>query len=109
MGLRSPISRLYITLLDGFQQRGRQQLAANRNRVQQDIEQLLRQAHPGDFEDPCLTELKRRIQAQINKSLGVRAVADVIITGLELELNREAARPEAQAAQAPAWLDDSAG
>jgi len=100
---------LYVTLLEGFERSGREQLARHRCRVQQDIEQLLRQAHAGDFEDPCLTELKRRIQAQVNKSLGVRAVADVIITGLELRLTPEAAQPEAQAAQAPAWLDDPAG
>lgn len=100
---------LYVTLLQGFDRSGREQLARHRRRVQQDIEQLLRQAHAGDFEDPCLTELKRRIQAQVNKSLGVRAVADVIITGLELKFSPEAAQPEAQAAQAPAWLDDAAG
>lgn len=108
-----PIARaqfsLYVTLLEGFERTGRQRLAIHRSRVQQDIEQLLRQAHAGDFEDPCLTELKRRIQEQINQSLGVRAVSEVIITGLELKLCGLATRPEAQAAQAPAWLEEPAG
>lgn len=100
---------LYVALLEGFEDSGRQQLAIHRSRVQQDIEQLLRQAHAGDFDDPCLIELKRRIQAQVNESLGMRAVAEVIITDLDLKPNRAAAQPEAQAAQAPAWLDDPAG
>ena len=89
---------LYITLLDAPNLKAREQLAARRYRVEQDIEQLLRRAHAGDFDDPNVAELKRQIQEQINESLGMRVVADVIVTNLKLRFAEQAGPPPTTAA-----------
>ncbi len=73
---------LYITFLEHLDQAARGELDAHRFRVQQAIEQLLRQAHGKDFEDPALEQLKRQIQEQINGCLQMRAVGEVIIVNL---------------------------
>jgi hypothetical protein len=75
---------LYITLLDRIDRPAREQLAARQHRVQQDVEQLLRRAHACDFVDPALGDLKRQLQEQINGSLEMRAIGDVIVTNLKL-------------------------
>lgn len=77
---------LHLSLLEDVDHAARERLTARRFRVQQDVEQLLRQAHGADFADPQLTELKRRLQEQVNESLGMRAVSDVLITDLSLEV-----------------------
>ena len=76
---------LHIALLDHVDKAAREQLCARKFRLQQNIEELLRQAHSSDFDDPNLGDLKRQLQEQINKTLGIRAIADVIITDLKLE------------------------
>jgi flagellar basal body-associated protein FliL len=76
---------LHIALLEQVDRAARGRLEAYRFRVQQGVEQLLRRAHGGDFEDPSLGELKRQLQEQINETLGMRAIADVIITDLKLQ------------------------
>jgi flagellar basal body-associated protein FliL len=60
----------------------RRRLSSRKLRVQQAVEELLRRAHSGDFEDPKLKEFKRQILEQIDETLGVRAVAEVIVTDL---------------------------
>ena len=64
----------------------KQRLAGRKYHVQQEVEELLRKAHSGDFEDPGLQELKRQLLEQINQALNLRAVAEIIIT--DLKLNR---------------------
>jgi flagellar basal body-associated protein FliL len=76
---------LHVTLLDRMDKAGREALASRRYRVQQDIEQLLRQAHARDFDDATLSELKRQLREQINESLGTRVISDVIVTDLKLQ------------------------
>lgn len=76
---------LHIALLEQVDGAARRRLDAYRFRVQQDVEELLRQAHSGDFDDPGLGELKRQLQERINETLGMRAIADVIITDLKLK------------------------
>lgn len=76
---------LYISLLDGVDRTARQHLLANQHRVHQAVEELLRTAHSGDFEDPSLAGLKRQMQEQINGVLRMRAISEVIITDLSLE------------------------
>ncbi len=76
---------LHVSLLNGLDRQGRHLLTTHQHRVQQEIEQLLRQAHEGDFEDPVLAELKRQIQETINQTLGTNVISEVIITSLELE------------------------
>jgi len=73
----------------------RTRLAARKFKVQQDVEQLLRQAHPDDFADPVLAGLKRQLQEQINESLGLRAISEVIITSLEYGSQPPATTPVA--------------
>lgn len=81
---------LAIALLEEVDRVARPQLKTHAFRVRQDVEELLRQAHSGDFENPTLEGLKRRLQEQINGTLGMRAISDVIITNLKLErANRE--------------------
>jgi hypothetical protein len=76
---------LHMALLEPVDSTAQQRLAARKYHVQQDVEELLRKAHSGDFEDPGLTDLKRQLREQINQALGVRAVAEVIITDLKLQ------------------------
>lgn len=92
---------LHVGLLEDMDRAGRDLLAQRRFRIQEAVEELLRQAHGGDFEDPSLAALKRKIQQQINECLGVRVVEDVIITDLKLQWNPEARRPAAETAE---WL-----
>jgi hypothetical protein len=60
------------------------ELAAKRLRVQQAVEELIRRAHGGDFDDPLLAGLKQQLQEEINEALGIRVIDDVIITDLKL-------------------------
>ena len=68
-------------------------LADHKFRVQQDVEELLRKAHGGDFDDPTLQELKRQLVEQINQTLGSRAVSEVILTDVKLQRELPAKAP----------------
>lgn len=102
---------LHIALLDQVDIQAQQRIEARKYRVQQDIEELLRQAHSGDFEDPTLGELKRALQAQVNQTLDMRAIADVIITDLQLKHRPrqpvDPATETADLAPTPPWVDPS--
>jgi flagellar basal body-associated protein FliL len=76
---------LHVALLEPVDPLARQRLAARKYHIQQDVEELLRKAHSGDFDDPGLQELKRQLHEQINQALGTRAVAEIIITDLKLQ------------------------
>ncbi len=110
---RSPIIAatfsLHLALIPEAEAAGRARLASHKFRVQQGVEQLLRQAHGGDFEDPRLGDLKRQLQEQVNETLGVRVVADVIVTDLELEYSPGAATSAgaADVAGTPPWGESS--
>ena len=86
-GIASAEFSLHIALLSQVEEAARGELQAKRFRVQQAVEELTRRAHSGDFDDPLLTGLKRQLQEQINETLGIRVIADVIITDLKLERN----------------------
>jgi len=75
---------LHLALLDEVSSLAQQRLASRAFRVEQGVEELLRRAHGSDFDDPVLAELKRQIQEQINRTVELRAIADVIITDLEV-------------------------
>ena len=77
--------RLYVSLLSEVDQAGQALMKMHKYKVQQDIEELLRQAHARDFEDPALNELKRQIQETVNQTVGQRVVEHVIITNLQIE------------------------
>jgi len=76
---------LHVVLLPHTDADARKRLATHKLRVRQDIEQLLRRAHRADFEDPDLAGLKRQIQAQVNQTLGLRSIAEVIVTDLRFQ------------------------
>jgi len=82
--LRSASFELHASLATATEKVARERLAARKFRVQQDIEELLRRAHPADFDDPGLRELKRQLLEQVNESIGVQALSEVIITNLAL-------------------------
>lgn len=88
---RSPISAatfsLHLALLPETEALARARLQSHWYRVQQGVEELLRHAHGGDFEDPLLGDLKRQLQEQINAILGARVVAHAIVTDLNLEFS----------------------
>lgn len=77
---------LHVLLFADYQQAAREQFVTQQFRIRQQIEQLLRQARGTDFEDPSLAGLKRQLQEQLNQALGSRAVAEVIVTNLRLQL-----------------------
>jgi hypothetical protein len=108
--VRHAAFRLHVRLLDGAAYHGRALLYDKQHKLQQEIEQLLRQAHGADFEDPTLLELKRQFQAIVNKTLGERVVDEVIITDLSLE--RVAAAPVVPVSSAPEaaqWQEATSG
>ena len=90
---------LYVTLAESAADGGAELIAARRFRVQQAVEQLLRQAHGGDFQDPSLSTLKRQIREHINAVLGARAVAEVVLTDLKLQYRQPS--PGQRASQTP--------
>jgi len=77
-------------------------LDACRFRVQQNVEELLRRAHGGDFDDPGLGELKRQLQERINERSG-RAIAEVIVTDLKLQHNGQDAGLVTGTAESVPW------
>ena len=94
---------LHIALLDQVEVAARRELCARQFRVQQAIEELVRRAHGGDFEDPLLAELKQRLQEQINEALGIRVIAEVIITDLKTERKGEPIERLAETAGDDPW------
>ena len=96
---------LHIELIQQFDQSARQQLTARKFRVRQDIEELLRRAHNGDFENPLLGELKQQLQEQINTTLGMGVVAEVIITDLKLQRETAPTRTLTETVESVPWLE----
>ncbi len=108
---RSPILAatfsLHLALLPETEAMARVRLQSHWYRVQQGVEELLRHAHGGDFEDPLLGDLKRQLQEQINAILDARVVADAIVTDLNLEFSGiDASSPSpAEVVQTLPWED----
>ncbi len=94
---------LHISLLEDVEAVARSLLTRHQFRVQQNVEQLLRQAHLADFEDPTLTELKRQLQETINRTLGKRVIGEVIITEFSIEhiASLRAGLPEEKSIEVP--------
>ena len=99
---------LHIALLEQVDRTARQRLEARKFRVQQSVEQLLRKAHSGDFDDPDLGGLKRQLQEQINETLGMRAIADVIVTDLTYEFADTEAAQDGETAPSVPWVEKAA-
>ncbi len=101
--------RLHIALLEQVESAARRALADKRLRVEQAVEELVRRAHGGDFDDPQLAGLKQELQEQINEALGIRVIDDVIITDLRVERSPRAAKTLAEIADTVPWEEEPAG
>ena len=101
--------RLHIALLSQVEAAARRELAAKRLRVQQAVEELVRRAHGGDFDDPLLAELKQELQEQINETLGIRVIDDVIITDLTLERAERLTDTPTEIAETLPWAETLGG
>ena len=82
-------------------------MAARKYHIQQDVEELLRKAHSGDFDDPGLTDLKRQLREQISQDIGVRAVSEIIVTDLKLSRSGPQGLALAHAGPLPVGEDSS--
>ena len=98
---------LHVALLEPVDPTARQRLAARKYHIQQDVEELLRKAHSGDFDDPGLTDLKRQLHEQINQAIGVRAVSEIIVTDLKLSRSGPQGLALAHAGPLPVGEDSS--
>lgn len=100
---------LYIELVRQAERPGRQMLEVRQQKVRQNVEELLRTAHGGDFNDPVLSELKSQLQKRINETLGIRAVADVIVTDLHLERAQRPSVTNQEPEKSVPWVEPTAG
>lgn len=100
---------LHIELIRQAEQPARRLLEARRQKVRQNVEELLRTAHGGDFNDPVLGELKSQLQKRINETLEIRAVADVIVTELQLERSQPPTVIDQETAKKVPWVEPAAG
>jgi flagellar basal body-associated protein FliL len=96
---------LHIALLGQVEASARRELEAKRFRVQEAVEELIRRAHSGDFDDPLLTGLKQQLQEAINEALGVRVISEVIITDLALERKGQQPGMVAESPESLPWPD----
>jgi len=112
LGSDSPDARIrridfgvHVHLLNKVDHKGRTLLKLHQFKVEQNIEELLRQAHDADFDDPKLTELKRQIQETINQSLDQRVIEEVLIT--DFTADRIPQTPSTELARGKASLTDA--
>ncbi len=92
---------LYVTFGEPAGEDSAELISARQFRVRQAVEQLLRQAHSGDFHDPALSALKRQLREHINAVLGARAVAEVVITDLKIDYRQPSAGSPTRQAPVP--------
>ncbi len=83
--VRSADFSIYVTLLRTDEKKARSVLKTHERRVRQEIEQILRQSHGGDFSDPSLIGLKDTIRSQLNELFGFKAIGAVVITDMTME------------------------
>lgn len=100
---------LYIELVPQAEEPARKLLDSRRHRVQQDVEELLRMAGGGDFNDPSLKGLKDQLRQQINQTLGMRAVSEVIVTDLSLQRRPLLKTDLEETVESVPWIEPPAG
>ncbi len=76
---------LHVALLEPPDTAARWRLNAHKRHIQESVEELLRKAHGGDFDDPGVHDLKRQLLEQINEAMGARTISEVIVTDLKLQ------------------------
>ena len=99
---------VHVALSEDAEKEGRERISQRQFRLQQDVEELLRGAHSGDFDDPLLRGLKQKLKERINKTLGIRAAAYVIITGMKTERNDSFPVEKAEPAGLVPWVEPTA-
>lgn len=100
---------LHVELIRQAAEPARRLLEVRRYRVRQNLEELLRTAHGGDFSDPTLRGLKGQLQRRINETLEIHAVADVIVTDLRLERSPPRTASGQTGGQNVPWVEPTAG
>jgi flagellar basal body-associated protein FliL len=76
---------LHIRFVDDLEKSGRQRLLAHQYRVREAVENLLRKTQGVELSDPAVARLKHEIQERIDGAIDLRAVAEVIITNLQID------------------------
>ena len=99
---------VHVALSEDVEEEGRRRISQRQFRLQQDVEELLRGAYSGDFDDPLLRGLKQKLKERINKTLGIRAAAYVIITGMKTERNASSPVDKAEPAGMVPWVEPTA-
>jgi len=100
---------LHIALLNQVEAAARAELRAKERRARQAVEELTRQAHGGDFDDPLLVVFKNRLQEGINETLGLRVISEVIITDLKLQRRGPVSETITETAGALPWAESPSG
>ncbi len=100
---------LHIELIRQAAEPARRLLEVRRQKVRQNLEELLRTAHGGDFSDPTLRQLKGQFQKRINETLEIHAVADVIVTDLRLERSPPRTAIGQTGGKNVPWVEPTAG
>ncbi|MDA7977788.1 MAG: hypothetical protein MPJ50_03330 [Pirellulales bacterium] len=90
---------LHVILIPTVEERARKLITLRERKLRQEIEELIRQSRDSEFADPLLVELKRRLLGQINHTLGIKAIEEVLITELQLS-QREAESPSPNESEA---------
>jgi len=99
---------IHVALSEELEEEGHRRIEQRKFRLQQDMEELLRGAHSGDFDDPLLRGLKEKLKDRAEKTLGIRAVAYVIITGLKTDRNGSVPVEETKPSVLVPWAEPSA-
>ena len=81
---------LHVALLEPPDTAARWRLNAHKRHIQESVEELLRKAHGGDFDDPGVHDLKRQLLEQINQAMGTRNHFRSHRYGLEVAADRRA-------------------
>ncbi len=100
---------LYVELVRQAEEPARRLLETRRQKVRQNVEELLRTAHGGDFNDPSLRDLKNQIQKRINETLQIRAVTDVIVNELQMARAQPPNLTAAEPKKAVPWVEPVGG
>lgn len=96
---------VHIALNEPVKEEAQQRVEGRRFRLQQQIEELLRAAHSGDFDDPLLRGIKSKLVEQVNKTLGMHAIDSVIITNLKTVRSAAETEPTEEAVELVPWVE----
>ncbi len=96
---------VHVALNEPVKEEARRRLQGREFRLRQEIEELLRAAHSGDFDDPLLRGMKSKLVERINKTLGMRATDAVIITNLKMVRTAAETQPTEEPVELVPWVE----